>query len=92
MAPISHLLIYYTTPVGEIVGDSISFRVNLQHEKVSWKRVVAYTDKALNTFVCFLFIMISRPYLNLTQYVVSGKIFNNVLQGSDIPWTKIDPE
>lgn len=35
MAPISHLLVYYTTPLGEIVGDSISFRVKLQHEKVS---------------------------------------------------------
>lgn len=37
MAPISHLLVYYTTPLGEIVGDSISFGVKLQHEKVSKK-------------------------------------------------------
>ncbi|XP_065211155.1 C3 and PZP-like alpha-2-macroglobulin domain-containing protein 8 [Planococcus citri] len=35
MAPISHLFVYYTTPSGEIVGDSISFRVKLLHEKVS---------------------------------------------------------
>lgn len=35
MAPRSHLLVYYTTDSGEIIGDSIGFNVKLLHEKVS---------------------------------------------------------
>ena len=42
MAPTSNLLVYYIPESGEIIGDTISFNVRLQHEKVS---ITVYVDK-----------------------------------------------